>query len=336
MKHHLGPDAVRWLAGALELGEPFVADALAGLDALELTPRGRHVAAAMARHLPRDFVAAAAIVERALGPVEPGVPGLSSFRFLPVSFWVAEAGLADFEAAMRLQHALTQRFTAEFSVRAWLRADPARTMARLAEWTRDPSEHVRRLVSEGTRPRLPWAPRLPGLDAVPLLDALVGDPSLYVRRSVANHLGDVAKDDPDRAVAVARRWGHPWITRHGLRWLVKQGHPGALALLGARGAEVEVSGDVRVDGDDAHLAVEITSRAQQRLVVDYVVAFPGARGPRTKVFKLTTVDAAAGQVLSLSAKVSLRPMTTRPRYPGEHAVAARVNGVDFPVGTFVA
>jgi 3-methyladenine DNA glycosylase AlkC len=327
MKQNLGPDAVLWLAGALELDDAFVREALDGLDALELTDRARHIGDALGVHLGPDAFA------RVMPLFAEEAP--HAFAWWPLSAWIETAGLADFEAAMRVQHALTQRFTAEFSIRAWLRKDPARTLARLAEWTADPSEHVRRLVSEGTRPRLPWAARLDGVDAVPLLDHLVDDPSPYVRRSVANHLGDLAKDDPDRAVALARRWGNAWVARHGLRWLVKRGHPGALALLGAGAGAARVSGTVTHLGLDVEIAVEVVSEADQRLVVDYVVHFAGARGPRPKVFKLATLDLAEGEARTLRATVSLRPMTTRRVHPGEHRVDVRVNGRDTEIGRFV-
>jgi 3-methyladenine DNA glycosylase AlkC len=154
---------------------------------------------------------------------------------------------------MRAQYELTKRFTAEFSIRAFLEADPVATLERLEEWATDPNVHVRRLVSEGTRPRLPWAPRLPRFVEDPqpvlrLLEMLKDDPELYVRRSVANNLNDIAKDHPDLVVEVCARWSlqaspeRRWLIRHGLRTLVKQGHEGALAVLGyGRGSPAETA-----------------------------------------------------------------------------------------------
>ena len=130
--------------------------------------------------------------------------GMAAFLYMPHLFFVAQHGLDHFEDSMRAQHALTQRFTAEYSIRAFLEKHPERTLARLREWTRDPSPHVRRLVSEGTRPRLPWAPRLRAFQKDPrpvleLLELLKDDPELYVRRSVANNLNDIGKDHPGAA-----------------------------------------------------------------------------------------------------------------------------------------
>ena len=142
---------------------------------------------------------------------------------------------------MRAQHALTRRFSAEFSIRPFLVRDQARTLARLLEWTTDPDPHVRRLCSEGSRPRLPWGMRLtafvqdPG-PVLPILERLKDDPSLYVRRSVANHLGDIAKDHPERVFALCQAWldgasnERKWLIRHALRHPAGKGHPTALAL----------------------------------------------------------------------------------------------------------
>ena len=145
---------------------------------------------------------------------------------------------------MAAQHALTQRFSAEFSIRPFLIRDQDRTLARLLEWTRDPSPHVRRLCSEGTRPRLPWATRIPAFvknpePVFPILEILKNDPSLYVRRSVANHLGDVAKDHPEKAFALCERWltgassELKWLIRHALRHPAKKGDKNALRLRSA-------------------------------------------------------------------------------------------------------
>jgi 3-methyladenine DNA glycosylase AlkC len=155
--------------------------------------------------------------------------GMGGFLFLPHVFFVAEYGLEHFETSMRAQYVLTQRFTAEFSIRRYLERHQAATLGPVSrEWSADASEDVRRLVSEGTRPRLPWAPRLRAFQADPrpvlaLLERLKDDPSLYVRRSVANNLNDIGKDHPVLLVETATRWmenateERRWIIRHALR-----------------------------------------------------------------------------------------------------------------------
>jgi 3-methyladenine DNA glycosylase AlkC len=150
-------------------------------------------------------------------------------------------GRDPFEVSMRAQHEITRRFTAEFSMRPYLIKWPERTLARLREWTRDPDPHVRRLCSEGARPRLPWAMRIPAFikdprPVLPILEALKDDGDLYVRRSVANHVGDIAKDHPQLAFEICERWlagasvERKWMIRHAVRHPAKKGVKEALRL----------------------------------------------------------------------------------------------------------
>jgi 3-methyladenine DNA glycosylase AlkC len=334
----------------------FIRDGLAGFEALELLPRARHLADALYRHLPQDFERAGAVLLASFGPpaASPMNQGMAPFLYLPYSVYIGRHGLGHFELAMRLQHALTQRFTAEFCIRPFLETQPAATLARLAEWTRDPSEHVRRLVSEGTRPRLPWAPRLRDFQRDPspvinLLERLKDDPSLYVRRSVANNLNDIGKDHPELLFSVARRWNadapapRRWIVGHALRSAVKQGAPQALQILGfgeqarvelrqasVRPARVRIGEPVEIGFDLHH-----TGRRVQALMVDLRVWYIKAQGPpRPKVFKLRSLELAAGETVRLSKRLLLAQMTTRIHHPGEHAVEALVNGQPLPIGSF--
>ena len=334
----------------------FEALALKDLDALELTPRAWAVADALHAHLPREFAKAVGILTRSLGPelTTSGEFGFEVFRYLPHVFWVSKHGLEHPDAALRFQHELTRRFTAEFSLRAFVERHPERTLDVLRRWARDPNVHVRRLVSEGTRPRLPWAPRLKSFQkdptpALELLDLLKDDPELYVRRSVANHLNDIGKDHPDLAARVAAAWSRGaseerrWIVRHALRDLVKKGHRGALAVLGAGAAPKVAVGRARLSpasprrGGGMSFTVELRSRARkaQDLLVDFAVHFAKKNGRTSpKVFKLTRLTLPPGAGVPLSGKVSFRPMTTRKLYPGAHALDLRVNGVVFPLATF--
>lgn len=232
-------------------GEAFEAAAMEGLGPLGILDRGVHLARALRRHLPPRYSEAVGILVDSLGPPLPDTTdlGLAPFFYLPhVSFVAAygldptgNAGQDPFEDSMRAQHALTRRFSAEFSMRPFLDRHPERTLRRLMEWTRDPDPHVRRLCSEGARPRLPWAMRLKGFIAdptplVPILEALKDDPELYVRRSVANHVGDIAKDHPALAFELCERWlegateARRWVIRHALRHPAGKGDPTALRL----------------------------------------------------------------------------------------------------------
>jgi 3-methyladenine DNA glycosylase AlkC len=216
----------------------------------------------------------------------------------------------------------------------------------LRRWTKDDSEHVRRLASEGARSRLPWATRVPALIEDPgpvltVLDRLKDDPALYVRRSVANNLNDIAKDHPDRVLDVCETWLHGaseerrWIVQHATRTLVKSGHPRVWALLGfTRRPHVEVSKiavsprRVRV-GDEVSFSFHLTSTARvgQHLVVDYAVWFVKASGASSrKVFKLRVVKITPRQVMRLSCRHSFRKISIRTYYQGQHAMEILVNG----------
>jgi 3-methyladenine DNA glycosylase AlkC len=332
----------------------FVRDATNGLDGLELTPRGWHVADALHRHLPSPFPAAAEVLVASLGPELDGTEGfgMAPFRYMPHVFYVAKYGLDDLEPALAAQHALTRRFSAEFSIRAFLVRHLDATYDRLRTWAADPNVHVRRLVSEGTRPRLPWAPRLRAFQEDPklglaLLELLKDDPERYVQRSVANHLNDISKDHPQVASEVARRWsrgaspGRRWIVRHALRSLIKGGHGAALATIGFAGAprvavsEVSFSPSPVRKGDTLSFSVDLTSAADepQQLLVDYGVHFVKSNGQaRPKVFKLTKLTLAARDTVTLSGRVRFRDMTTRKHHPGRHHLDLRVNGVVLPMG----
>lgn len=334
-----------------------------GYESLELMARGQRIAQALQAHLPQDVPRALSVLVDSMDPPmgidaagepEAGDRPYSAFLYLPHSIYIGTHGLPHFEAAMAAQHALTQRFTAEFSIRPYLLHHQSATLARLRDWAQDDNAHVRRLVSEGTRPRLPWAPRLPAFQAnpqlaLPLLDALKDDPSSYVRRSVANHLGDIAKDHPDLAVGTARTWlqGAPApreaLVRHGLRFLIKRGDPAALDALGVGHA---VALDVRAArvvparariGDKVRIEVELhnpTPQAQRVLAdlkVHYVKAHGGAA---PKVFKLQTLDIPPGATVAVGKTLSLQQMTTRTHYPGAHQVELVLNGRPQPLGQF--
>jgi 3-methyladenine DNA glycosylase AlkC len=232
-------------------GAAFRREARQGIEPLAILARGLHLAKVLRRHLPANYEAAVDVLVRSLTPplAETEGNGLAGFFYLPHVSFVATYGLDPaenggrdpFEASMRAQYEITRRFSAEFSIRPFLIKWPERTLARLRQWTRDPDPHVRRLCSEGSRPRLPWAMRIPGFvkdprPVLPILEALKDDPELYVRRSVANHLGDIAKDHPALAFGICERWAggadenRKWLIRHAVRHPAKKGVPAALRL----------------------------------------------------------------------------------------------------------
>jgi len=238
----------------------FARQANAGLDAMEFSQRGQHIGRTLAEQLPRSFADQCEILIRAMGPELTATEGngLGVFFYLPHSHVIAQGGTelsqtfnaGNFEAGMSSIYELTKRMTGEFCIRPFVIAQRERCLKVLSNWANDPNPHVRRLVSEGTRPRLPWAIRLKEFQrhphfTLPLLELLKDDEELYVRRSVANHLADVLKDHPDAAYDLCDRWlaevtstrvpaerasARRWIIRHAVRLPAKKGHPRALAL----------------------------------------------------------------------------------------------------------
>jgi 3-methyladenine DNA glycosylase AlkC len=361
LKDQFGPSAPRAIARMIRAvhadfpHDEFLRDVLAGYGPLSLTARGFHVAAALRKHLPADYPQAIdVLLASASQPHEHQASGgMAAFLYMPHLFFVARHGLDHFEDSMRAQHALTQLFTAEYSIRAFLEKHPEATLARLREWTADPSPHVRRLVSEGTRPRLPWAPRLRAFQEDPrpvleLLELLKDDPELYVRRSVANNLNDIGKDHPALLTAVARRWlrgataERQWIVNHALRSAVKRADAGALGALGyGAKADVSVRGKrisparAKIGGSVA-VSFTLTNKLAkaQRVMADLVVHFVKSRGTGAKTFKMKVLTLAPRASVLVSKKIGLQQLTTRKHYPGVHRVEALLNGRRVALGNF--
>lgn len=350
------PQRVNQLAGSLKSVWPsfdsvsFCENIIPRLPNLSFSERSQLITDMLAQHLPDDFPTAIDILMKSLpGKIEKQeLEGYDGFIIMPISIYVSHYGMEHFELSMNALYEMTQRFTAEFAIRFFIEKYPERTLSVLSEWATDPNPHVRRLVSEGTRPLLPWALRLKRFvedptPTLPLLDLLKNDPELFVRRSVANHLNDHAKNHPDLVVEMLKHWKSEhsskeldWLVKHATRTLVKNGHPGALELIGfKKGAEVEIENfnttpQVAMGGYlNFSFNLVSTGKKAQKLVIDYVIYFKKAGGSLApKVFKMTTKSLAPGERLSLQKRHSFREITTRVYYPGEHAVAVQVNGVE--------
>ena len=345
LKDILGPQALATIGEVGRSVSPrfnravFSKAASDGLDALSIMERVRHIADALAAALPTDYAAALEILSAMAPKLTHG------FQVVAITEYVARQGHEDFDRSMIALVDLTRFGTAEFAIRPFLARDPHRTLAVMAGWTAHEDAHVRRLASEGSRPRLPWAARVPAIKAdptiaAPILETLNADPSPYVRKSVANHLNDIAKDRPDWLLDRLERWPSDdsrtvWIVRHALRTLIKAGNPRALALIGVgHGALVEVQSfsvtpQVVHLGDRVEIAVEIRSTAleNQRLVVDYCVHYARAGGKTAaKIFKLRALDIAAREGVKLGIRQVIRDFSTRRHHPGIHAIDLIING----------
>ncbi|SFA72367.1 3-methyladenine DNA glycosylase AlkC [Poseidonocella pacifica] len=331
----------------------FLAEVVPGLAERGLLERLEWIADAIERQLPKGFPALAEALEAAMPPPLDSARTDDDFgRFVHAvpGILAVRRGLEEHrERALDLLHSATQRFSMEFYIRPFLNRWPAETLSRLTLWAEDENYHVRRLVSEGTRPKLPWAkglttdPRLP----LPLLDRLHADPTRYVTRSVANHLNDLSKTLPEEVLAHLAQWRGAglqegreldWMTRHALRTAVRRGEPDALAMLGYRAdAEVDVMLHLPTSariGEALLLALDLTSPEDLPVLVDYRISFhrPNGRAGE-KVFKMKEARLRAGEVLRMEKRHRLKgDATTFRLHPGPHRITIQVNGTDRAAG----
>ncbi|WHS58048.1 DNA alkylation repair protein [Pseudomonas sp. G2-4] len=310
-----------------------------GLAELSVMQRMARVSECLHAMLPLSYEASLDV----LRDLAPRLNSMFVSMFLP--HYVAAYGRHCFDLSMDALKYFTQFGSSEFAVRHFLRDDLARTLNVMHDWALDANEHVRRLASEGSRPRLPWSFHLEPIQANPelaaaILEALKADNSLYVRKSVANHLNDITKQHPDWVLDRIENWPlqerhTAWIARHALRSLIKQGNPRALAVIGVAGKaqvdvlELKVTPAVIRLGEQITLSFKVQSTLEQsqRLVIDYAIDYVKASGgTAAKVFKLKTFDLPALGCATLSRAQHIRELTTRRHYAGRHAVHLLVNG----------
>jgi 3-methyladenine DNA glycosylase AlkC len=358
-KNLINERTVAWLAERLTRAWPkfpaaaFRKDATRGLSSLELKARARHLADALERHLPAEPAKAFRLIVRSFEDpheVSEGASG-SVFRYLAFSEYLERHGPRDVKAALVANYELTQRFSSEFCIRPLILAAWPEVKRSLERWVRDDNEHVRRLVSEGTRPRLPWGRQLTHFVAdpspvLPLLEHLKDDPSEYVRRSVANNLNDIAKDHPEVVLSVARKWlrgasaERRRLVEHGLRTLLKRGDARALALLGADGRHVEASGSLSPSkvkvGERVVFSATVENRGPKatHVVVEARVHFVKMRGASAKPFRIARLDLKPGERRELSKSFLLEHRSIRRLFSGRHEVELQVNGARQPLGAF--
>lgn len=362
MKDHINAAAIGHIASVFSKAMPefdnaaFRKDCIKPLKTLELKQRVNHVIHTLHQYLPSDFKVTAKILHRVKQHWHTGTTsGWSSFAAWPVIDYVGVYGIDHPRLALPLLKELTPLFSAEFAIRYFLVEHFDITHSYLAEWCFDNDEHVRRLVSEGSRPRLPWGLRLHALcndpsPILPLLEQLNNDPSPYVRKSVANSLNDIAKDNPDIAINTCKSWQNEasaetqWIIRHATRSLVKAGNRDVLELLGYTSSPKVSAGNLLLDkttialGDTLHFSLNIASKSRQdqRLVIDYAIHHVKANGRSTaKVFKLKTLTLNANESVDIAKKHAFKKITTRQYYSGTHRIEILVNGISVTVTDFL-
>ncbi|WP_020619735.1 DNA alkylation repair protein [Paenibacillus daejeonensis] len=307
-----------------------------------LKARMRIITQALGRCLPQRYSEALEVLYK----IDQACTGLP---YLIFPDYVEQYGRdpENWELSMTALARFTQGSTSEFAVRPFIMSDPERMMRQMNIWAGDRNEHIRRLASEGCRPRLPWGGALPMFKqdpapVLPILEQLREDESLYVRKSVANNLNDIAKDNPQVVRDIAVRWKgkHPytdWIVRHGCRTLIRKDDPHIMALFGysaeleglAEEASLQLSQQEAAIGDRMELAYELLVREGEdvRIRVEYEIGFVKSNGKSTaKRFLLSDRTVAGGTRLQGRRGHSWADLTTRKHYPGLHLIRLLVNG----------
>lgn len=345
----------------------FLSRAIVNLDDFEMKARVAQFCDALRRELPAGEAHRARRLQLLQGTLPEKLPNAddvtNGFLQWPISAAIAEeaegCSLEELDAAMEAMLELTQRFTSEFAVRPYVRNRPEELARRMLALASHPSEHVRRWASEGLRPRLPWGEVLHAYvedptPILPVLEALKDDPSLYVRRSVANTLNDIAKDHPELVIKRCGAWTpgaskeRSWLIRHALRSLVKAGHPEALGVLGFRDRpEVKASVALRGPDKDAPRTLRLGERLEldfliqnegdeaAPVILDYIVHYVKARGDTSpKTFKGKTFTLKAQESHRLKKTLVMAHRSIRRLYPGEHRVEIQLNGKSRGEGSF--
>lgn len=325
----------------------FYAGVTAGLAKRSLNERLRNTTLVLARYLSPDFTEAVPVLCNAAPLLDRG------YTALVLPDFIALYGKQHFMLSMEALKYLTVFGSSEFAVREFLKADLKASLRIMNGWAKDKDPHVRRLASEGSRPRLPWAGKLDAIIAAPeltrpILEQLKADEELYVRKSVANHLNDISKENTAYMLELVGQWDctHPytaWIVKHACRTLIKKGHPDALALFNfERRPKVALQKlkfnalKIRI-GDSLRFSFDLLSekRSAQQLVVDYAVHYPKKSGSVfRKVFKLRELILPSGGRISLARSHSFKDLSTRKHVPGKYRLEIQVNGMVLGEKTF--
>ncbi len=303
----------------------------------ELKARMKHISAVIHDCLPLPF-------NKTVGVLLKAAPDFGGFEGMFFPDYIEQFGVEHWALSVQALEELTQYSSSEFAVRPMIVNDAEKMMEIMLEWANHDNYHVRRLASEGSRPRLPWAMALPEFkknpsSILPILDKLKRDESDYVRRSVANNLNDIAKDNPDVVIAwcKANKGQHPhtdWIIKHGCRTLLKQANPEVMGLFGytvissVSVDDLSIKNEKLTIGDNLYFSFRISSgdKPLSKLRIEYIIDYVKATGRCSpKVFKVSESDYQQSNI-TFDRKHAFRQMSTRKHYVGEHKLSIRVNG----------
>lgn len=315
-----------------------------GFSAMELKQRMHHTTLVIHQFLPSGYPKAIQHLSSLINQLKKQQTGEQMLAYLFLPDYIETYGLEDYDTSIQAIESVTQFISCEFAVRPFLAKYGQRMMMQMEKWSLHENHHVRRLASEGSRPRLPWAMAIPGLKKdpfmlLPILENLKNDPSEYVRRSVANSLNDISKDHPEIVIDIAGRWKGlsketDAIIKHGCRGLLKQGHTQILAHYGLESTAIELVNfeiltAVLPIGESLEFTITVKNTApiQQKIRLEYAVYYKRLNGTSSKkVFKISEREFLPAEIAVISRKQSFKIITTRKFYPGTQQLAIILNG----------
>lgn len=311
---------------------------------MELKERITHTTVVLHHYMPQDFPTAANKLGELIDHIKAAGIKPSSIEFLFLAEYISTYGLNDRKAAVKAMEVVTRYITCEFAIRPFILKYEEEMMVQMLKWSKHADRHIRRLSTEGCRPRLPWAMGIPSLkkdptSILPILENLKADSCESVRRSVANNLNDISKDHPKLAIQIAKRWKGSSaetdaLIKHGLRTLLKQSNPEVLAMYRLKGEKIEID-KIRLHtpkvniGGHLHFSFNIrhTGKGKLPVRIEYAIHYLRSNGSLSKkVFKISERELGTSEELSIERRQSFKPITTRVFYPGKQQFSIIVNG----------
>ncbi|MCL2052352.1 MAG: DNA alkylation repair protein [Lachnospiraceae bacterium] len=309
-------------------------------ESLELKARGRQITLNMGKYLPADYREAISVLNQAVDKCS----GMERFSF---SDFVEVFGQndEDWEISMGALERYTIGASSEFAVRPFIIKHEKRMMEQMLKWSKHENEEVRRLASEGCRPALPWGQALNGFKKdpapiLPILTQLKTDPSLFVRKSVANNLNDISKTHPGLIAKLAKDWYGKdertnWIVKHGCRTLLKKGNRDVLSIFGYDDVDSVECKDFALDkkavliGESITFSFTLIAKKATKVRLEYAIDFVKANGKRNrKIFQISEIALKEKTRKAYTKIHSFADYSTRKHYPGEHAVTLFINGAE--------
>ena len=310
---------------------------------LELKDRTYKVAANLGKYLPEDYRTAIGIIDKVVLNYGTWLDGFA--WFFPVFVELYGQDEENWDVSIAALERYTPYASSEMAVRPFIIKHEERMMAQMYDWSKHENELVRRLACEGCRPALPWAPALNSFKKdprpiLPILEELKTDPSLWVRKSVANNLNDISKTHPELVVKIAKEWygkneHTDWIVKHGCRTLLKKGNRETLTLFGCDSAtSIDVIGfsltaPVVSVGEDITFSFSISTKQAVKVRLEFGIDYVKSGGKRNrKIFQISEVSLKANEKKAYVKKHSFADVSTRKHYPGTHSITLIVNGAE--------